>query len=223
MSWIDKSVMTEPRLLAMLGPGERLLATASVGPAMSGVERIIESPPPPPPPAPPHAPASGAERVVLGAAFVAAAAIAPTGWSGGELPLRLLGGTRVLGTPTSAGVSLFRTLVGGTALKLVLTDRRLLVVEGGKSSWIEDPNRPGKRKLAGEYRALADFPRGSLVAARRKGRLGARGRVELYFDDGSMVALMTGILLTAPARRILRTLALPRSPSFDPPPARPLR
>lgn len=220
MSWIDKSVMTEPQLLTMLGPGERLLATASVGPAMSGVERIIESPPPPPPP---HQPASGAERVVLGAAFVAAAAIAPTGRSGGDLPTRLLGGTRVLGAPTSAGVSLFRTLVGGSAPKLVLTDRRLLVVAGGKSSWIDDPDRPGKRKLVGEYRPLADVPRGSLVAARRKGRLGARGRIELYFGDGSMVAVMTGILLTGPARRILRTLALPRTPSFDPPPARRLR
>jgi hypothetical protein len=218
MSWIDNSVMKEPRLLAMLAPGERLLATASVAAAVSGVERIIEPPPPPPPP-PPRKPATGAERVAAAAAVAVGTAIGPTGWSGGDLPLRLLGGTRVLGTPGSAGVALFRTLVGGDALKLVLTDQRVLVVESGEMTWIDDPARPGKRKLVGEYRRLADIPRGGLVAARRRGRLGARGRVELYFGDGSMVAVMTGALLSGPARRILRTLALPRKPSVDPPPA----
>ena len=131
----------------------------------------------------------------------AAAAIAPTGWSGGDLPLRALGGYSVVGASGSVAVRVHQLLRDGSTLQyLIVTDRWL--------AFCDSELADGRQN----FTLRGSVPRGDLVAARRRGKLGARGRVELYFRDGSMVAVMTGALSTGPAGELLDALGLPSQP-----------
>jgi hypothetical protein len=208
--WITKSMLAEPRLQALFDADETVQTALTAGVAMSGVERIVE--PPRPEPEDSGKPLTGLAK---GAAIVGAAAanaVTPTGWSGGDLPLRALGGTRVAGTADSQGVRLFRALQGSTSSLLVVTDRRLLFASTDLVP-VPDETRSTKRRLVQEFAQRAAVRRDDVVGARRRGRLGAVGRVELYFRDGSMAALMTGILSPRPALKLVRSLGGPRTPA----------
>lgn len=206
MGTLADTIAADPGLLALLEPGEAVVAVLpQVDRALTGVERISE----PPPPAEPEGRPLGPLGSVAGAAVVVgAAALAPTGWGGGDLPLRLLGGTSVAGDRGSLAVRLFDALGAvRAARRAVVTDRRLLFVEERSATWAKDDS--GTRVRSAHYLLTAAVPLSALVSARRRGRPGARGRVELHFRDGSMLALMTGVLSTRPARRLLAALGVP--------------
>ena len=63
------------------------------------------------------------------------------------------------------------------------------------------------------YRVLFDVPRAEVASAVRKGKiLFQRGRVEIRFTDGSMLALTPGMVSTARARSLVAALSSPMSP-----------
>ena len=131
-------------------------------------------------------------------------------WARGDGLERRFGGVAVWGLRSSLGWALHAALSVGDAL--VVTDRRLVVVKGGALSTVDDSTRPGKRVSSRAYRSVWSCRRADLAAARRRGRLTGRGRVELYFADASLCAVTVGVLRTSGARRLLAALALPDEP-----------
>jgi hypothetical protein len=80
-----------------------------------------------------------------------------------------------------------------------VTDRRLLLLTS-------------RTRGAGEteYKIMHAVPRGQVASALRRGRwMFQRGRVEVRFTDGSMIAWSTGMLSTARARSLVAALSGP--------------
>jgi hypothetical protein len=128
-------------------------------------------------------------------------------WVRGDRIDRLFGGVARWGLPGSHGAGLHAALADADGI--LVTDSHLVVLVGGTPAMVDDPTRPGRRTSSRPYRAAWTCPRGTVVAARRRGRLTGRGRVELYFDDRSMCAVMTGLVGTSGARRLLAALDVP--------------
>lgn len=74
----------------------------------------------------------------------------------------------------------------------LVTDRRMLFVE---------------HKVDGQCFEVAAVPRQAVIRARRAGKFMQRGRVVLDFVDLSQLALMTGMLSTRPANRLVAALS----------------
>jgi hypothetical protein len=75
-----------------------------------------------------------------------------------------------------------------------VTDRRLLLLTN--------------RVNSNEYKVIFSVPRGEVASAQHRGKLLLqRGRVEVRFTDGSMVAFITGMLMTGRARALVAALS----------------
>lgn len=103
---------------------------------------------------------------------------------------RLVSGQSLVGWPGCDAQTLARTTAreGGT-LDLLVTDRRLLVVDVGTLSV------PGA--------VLWSRERSQVVTIRRAARFGQAGRIWVVLADGSAVALMLGLLNPGPAKRVV--------------------
>ena len=77
---------------------------------------------------------------------------------------------------------------------------------------VPDPERPGSTVRGQAFASVWRCERSDLVAARRSASLFRRGRIELYFRDRSLCAVMTGAMSAEPAERLLGALALPSVP-----------
>lgn len=66
--------------------------------------------------------------------------------------------------------------------------------------------------MSSDYTVIWACPVADIVAARRRGRANGRGRVELYFRDASMCAVVVGVLTTTAADSLLTELGLPTGP-----------
>lgn len=106
-------------------------------------------------------------------------------------PDEWIGGVAAAGHVGSAAHRLAAALKGETPC-CVVTNRRLVFArhDYGNDSFTE----------------LASLPRRAVLAARRSGRFLQRGRVVLDFVDLSQLALMTGILFTGSANRLVSAL-----------------
>lgn len=80
----------------------------------------------------------------------------------------------------------------------VVTDQRLIIAD-----WQTHTDRPDSPT---SFTELISVPRNAVFRARRQGRFLQRGRVVLDFADLSQLALMTGILFTSAATRLVRAL-----------------
>lgn len=105
-------------------------------------------------------------------------------------PDEIIGGVAAAGHVGSYAHRLSAALSGKIGYAVV-TDRRLLLAS-------QTPR--------GEFEELESVPRQAVLSARRAGRIFQRGRVLLDFVDLSQIALMTGILSTGPANRLVSAL-----------------
>lgn len=104
---------------------------------------------------------------------------------------KLIGGVAAAGHVGSVAHRLSSALRTRANYCLV-TDRRLLFVE---------------HKVDGQCVEVAAVPRQAVIRARRAGKFMQRGRVVLDFIDLSQLALMTGMLFTGPANRLVAALS----------------
>ena len=200
--WIENSKLRSPGLAALVPDGEQVVTGVSCAAAPSGLEQITEPPHPVPPPA---QPLTGVRKIAAAAVVAVGTAVSPPA-VGGNAMMRFLGGIRAAGTSDAIGPQVLRTLEGRPRAFLVVTDRRLLLTD----SVLE--RQPGAARATEAWSIRAELDRGDVVAARRRTRSFVVGRVELYFRDGSMVAVMTAAVSPRPARRLLRALGVPRTP-----------
>ena len=103
---------------------------------------------------------------------------------------KLIGGVSATGHVGSWAHQLSSALGSRTAY-CVVSNRRLLFAE---------------QKVNGPFAELASLPRQAVVRAHRAGKIMQRGRVLLDFADLSQLALMTGILSTGPADKLVSTI-----------------
>jgi hypothetical protein len=113
----------------------------------------------------------------------------------------LLGGVSGLGDPESAAGRWWRAARNDErrwdSVEYGVTDRRLLLLTS-RSRGRGDT----------EYRILCEVPRSAVASADRRGKLlFQRGRVEVRFADGSMIAWTAGMLSTARARTLVAALS----------------
>ncbi|WP_137292548.1 hypothetical protein [Nocardioides dongxiaopingii] len=191
MSWIERSVLTDPGLRGAVPDGEVPRAWSPAGQVSPGAERVT-----------PH----GVTREVdesHGLLDLVTGSWLPR-WARGDRIDRLFGGVARWGLPGSRGAGLHVALADADGI--LVTDAHLVVLVGGSPTTVDDPARPGRQVSSRPYRSAWTCPRGAVVAARRRARLTGRGRVELYFDDRSMCAVMTGLVGTSGARRLLAAL-----------------
>lgn len=202
MSLRSRQILSDPGLLAVLDTGEQAREYVAVQATTTmGAERDV-----PTGVAPPSPPREGAGREVGG--FLAGNWVPR--WARGDRLERALGGVARQGAPGSTGAQLADALERADGL--LLTDRRLLAVVGGKREMVDDPERPGRKRFSTDYRIAWSVALGELVAARRAGRTNGRGRVELYFQDRSMAGVVAGVLTTGAANRLLTAIDLPSEP-----------
>lgn len=105
---------------------------------------------------------------------------------------KLIGGVSAAGHVGSCAHRLSAAL-GSRAGYCIVTDRRLVLAEHKLS--------------ANSFVELASLPRQAVLQAHRAGKVMQRGRVVLDFIDLSQLALMTGILFTGAADRLVGSLA----------------
>jgi hypothetical protein len=114
---------------------------------------------------------------------------------GGELvkadPDEVIGGISAAGHVGSVAHRLAAALKGRTPY-CVVTDRRLVFAE------------LSHRDSA--FTEVTSIPRVAVLAARREGKFLQRGRVVMDFVDLSRIALMTGMLFTGAANRLVSAL-----------------
>ena len=108
------------------------------------------------------------------------------------------------GRPAATGVGLHASLRGSGTLELLITDRRLALLQVGKRRFTEDPD--GGRTLTTEYTQRWTCKRAEVASVRRRGRLTGRGRVEFTFRDGSAASLVFGLVFVRAANRVLAEL-----------------
>ena len=200
MSLVARAALQDPGLRQALEPHETPLSYATVAQALAGAVR--DEPYGIAPPAP--------ERDTL--VDVLMGSWMPR-WARGDRIDRVLGRVSRWGPPTSSAATLYRSLDGQATAGLVVTEHRLVIVvaDSGLTPY-DDPTRPGRTRLGTRYRVLWGAPRTALAAARRRGSLVQRGRLELIFFDQSMCALTTGVLMAGGAKRTLVALGVPATP-----------
>jgi len=202
MSLRSRQILSDPGLLAVLDTGERAHEYVAVQATTSmGAERDVPTGEAPTPP-----PRESAGREVGG--FLAGNWVPR--WARGDRLERAVGGVARQGAPGSMGAQLADALEHADGL--LLTDRRLLAVAAGKREMVDDPERSGRKRFSTDYRTIWAVGLGELVAARRAGRTNGLGRVELYFRDRSMAGVVTGVLTTGAAKRLLTAIDLPSEP-----------
>ncbi len=108
---------------------------------------------------------------------------------------RLLGGTAASGHVGSWAAQWVAVTRSRTMLKLLVTNRRLLVLE--QMTRANDP-----------FELVFAMPRAAVLEARREGKFLQRGRVVLDFADLSQLALMTGMFDTKPADGVINALRM---------------
>ncbi|MVA76397.1 hypothetical protein GC722_10230 [Auraticoccus sp. F435] len=101
---------------------------------------------------------------------------------------QLVTGTSLLGWPGCRAQQLAAAVRRTTQSQLLVTDRRLAVLD------------------TTDFTLLWDCPRADVLRVRRRGRLGQAGRVVLQLADGSALALVLGTLGTGRARRLVHAL-----------------
>lgn len=200
MSLVARAALQNPGLRQALEPHETPLSYATVAQALAGAVRDE-----PYGVAPPRVERDTIVDVLLGSWMPR--------WAKGDRIDRVMGRVSRWGPRTSMAGTLFDSLDGQATAGLVVTERRLVVVAADSDlTPYDDPARPGQTRLGSRYQVLWSGLRPALVAARRRGSLVQRGRLELVFSDRSMCALTTGVLVAGGAKRTLAALAVPATP-----------
>jgi hypothetical protein len=191
VSFVERSILTDPGLTGALQAGETARTYATVAQVVPGAERTeplgVE------PPAP--------EREGAGSFFTGA--WMPR-WARSDRAERIFGGVARWGVAGSYGATLHSSL--DVADGLVVTDHTLVAVEAGDPRMVDDPDRPGRKISSRPYRSVWSCALTDVASARRAGRLTGRGRVEIFFHDQSMCAVMAGVVSTGAADRLVTAL-----------------
>ncbi len=208
MPSLHRMDLIEPDLRPLLAPDERIGTLEVIASALVGADRL-------------EAPAAsspgqaqeltGWRRVAggtLGAGLGLATGLGPMiGGNALDAAAEGIGGVSASGGAGSWAARADAAVRRAGHARMLVTDRRLLLLDQTGSGMRDNPAEPGRRRVATDFAVLLDVPRASLASARPASKALQRGRLELLFSDGSTIAVMTGVLSTSPARRILSALA----------------
>ncbi len=179
-----------PSALALLAPGEQPVFTGTVG-SVGGDDRIGLDP---------------KGKRITGFTWDPFLSLA-TGFESDDGWMdRVVGGVAATGGINSVAAHWMAALQASKLFpRLLVTDRRVLLLDEGKSSMRPDP-ATGRNVIDNEITVLLAMPRTIITAVSHQPRPFAFGRAQVRFGDGSQVALMMGILSWRKVSQLRRAL-----------------